>query len=939
MSLHDPLTADHSSRQTHQFSQQPSYPQHLPFPNQPSNDNDCTWQGDNFHPDKDAHHTRVSFHNVNGLRLQGNESFDFFLQEQAVMQIDLLAISEHCLDTTKFQVMQQARRIAHRHSEGRVLLKLDSSSEPAVNQYKPGGTGIIAIGPITSRLETNGIGGDQMGRWSYLHFRRKNQPPLTIISVYQVCPSPTNPIGNTAYHQQQRLLNLSGRHNIHPRKAFQEDLHKFISDLKTKQHDILLGGDFNESLTDKKSGIHHLATTHNLIDPFLYRFPNHPPFGSHIKGSRRIDLILMSPRLLQSLRGIGYSPFYFSTCSDHRQIVIDFDTHTLFGAPQDRLQDLQDRFFRSNDRKAVTTFINVMYEEISQRSGFKFVKMLQDDNITPQDVETIDNLIGKCGDIAESKCKKRRSPYFSQKLVQHRIRVSILRGHLNSLKSHRDRTPQLQQRMTRLSIHVELPDTLHLTRKALVEARQKLQEVIQDNENIRQEELNAKISEATASNNKTKAKLLRNIKKVEMGKNTYRILRAMRKKQNSPALTQIEVPASWPPIHTINLELSHLEDPNSCQNWRTVTDPQEIEFYLVTRNRLHFGQAEGTPFTVSPLREDVDWAASSLPSDQILQGDYQINSSFRQCHELLQACKSVVEIDSLPAELLIEEFKSKIQSWRESTTTSPSGRHLGRYKALFAQGAPAEDTESEHETLLATKQEAISKLILALINYCLRNNHVLTRWKTIVNVMIPKEPQNLKIHRLRVIHIYEADFNLILAVKWRQLLRHADARKVINEGQYGGRPGCEAQSLTLLEELKYDLSYLTRRSLIHFDNDASSCYDRIIVSLSSLINRKYGLHRRVAALHANTLQQARFRPKTPTGTSTTCYSHSNTSPIHGTGQGSGNSPCIWLFISSTLFDSHAAQSHGATFTNPSGQSQVQLSMTGYRFRRRFNRIV
>ena len=74
-----------------------------------------------------------------------------------------------------------------------------------------------------------------------------------------------------------------------------------------------------------------------------------------------------------------------------------------------------------------------------------------------------------------------------------------------------------------------------------------------------------------------------------------------------------------------------------------------------------------------------------------------------------------------------------------------------------------------------------------IINYCIRNNHALQRWKKVVNVMIFKEIGNYKIHRLRIIHIYEADFNMILAVKWRQLLRSADEKQLINKGQYGGR--------------------------------------------------------------------------------------------------------------------------------------------------------
>ena len=36
-----------------------------------------------------------------------------------------------------------------------------------------------------------------------------------------------------------------------------------------------------------------------------------------------------------------------------------------------------------------------------------------------------------------------------------------------------------------------------------------------------------------------------------------------------------------------------------------------------------------------------------------------------------------------------------------------------------------------------------------------------------------KDPGRPKIHRLRVIHLYELDYNLYLAVKWRALVRHA----------------------------------------------------------------------------------------------------------------------------------------------------------------------
>jgi hypothetical protein len=108
--------------------------------------------------------------------------------------------------------------------------------------------------------------------------------------------------------------------------------------------------------------------------------------------------------------------------------------------------------------------------------------------------------------------------------------------------------------------------------------------------------------------------------------------------------------------------------------------------------------------------------------------------------------------------------------------------------------------------------------------------------------MILKEPNNHKIHRLRVLHLFEADYNLVLGVKWRQLMQHAEQNHLLNEGQYGSRSGREASALNFLEALKNDIAHCSRKPLLNLDNDAASCYDRIIVALASLINCKYGQH-------------------------------------------------------------------------------------------------
>ena len=903
-----------------------------PFLQHPTNiTQDPLWQGDDISNGKDDHHLRMMFHNVNGLSSKGVDGLDMFVNDQADLQIDIQGFSEHCLDTAKFSVFQGARDTISRHYQGQTILQMDSSGEEALHIYKPGGTGLLVLGDVVGRQETQGRGGDPLGRWSYIHLRRKFKPPVTIISAYQVCPRPTNIMGNTAYHQQRRALNAMGESSLHPRQAFIRDLSSFLKILRTKGHDIILGGDFNEALTDKQSGILRLINTHNMLDPFLTRFPHHDTFCTHSMGQKRIGYVFITPDILPSLKKIGYAPFYYSKPSDHRPVLLEFDKFMLFGQRTEPLQTACDWNVKSKDRKTVKAFIHAWYNEIFNRKGFHFRPQLEQDSVPPNVAEMVDDIIGLSGDLAEQTCKRRRPEYYSQHLVQQRIKVSILRGHLNSLRMGKNRSEPLNRRMQRAGMQFPLPLTQRLTSIALKQAKEELRNTCMQSAEARQAELSAKIDAAAQSGTKSKARILRAIKKVENNHRTFTILRQMRQRRTeSQRIDRLEIPASWPSTDSPLTNLETLEDPKECTQWKWVKDPHEVEHYLLLRNRLHFGQAQGTPFTCPPFDDDLDWSASTEVADQILNGSYSYSSHIPNCNDLIRACQTSTTGDDLPAEISKADFRGKIKAWRESTTTSPSGRHLGRYKALFVSGISEEDTEELREDIpVEKKQEAIAALILTLMNYCIRNKYVLERWKKIINVMIFKEQGNFKIHRLRVIHIYEADFNLILAVKWRQLLRHADNHQMINGGQYGGRPGCEAQSLTLLEELKYDISYLTRRTLVHFDNDATSCYDRIIVPFASLINRKYGIHPSVVAVHASTLQNARFHLKTASGVSDRYYSPCKQFPIHGTGQGSGNSPSIWLFISSTLFDVHSSLAHGVRFVSPDGQLQVKFSMVGF----------
>jgi hypothetical protein len=130
--------------------------------------------------------------------------------------------------------------------------------------------------------------------------------------------------------------------------------------------------------------------------------------------------------------------------------------------------------------------------------------------------------------------------------------------------------------------------------------------------------------------------------------------------------------------------------------------------------------------------------------------------------------------------------------------------------------------------------------------------------------------------------------------------------------------------------MQLEISRLTRKSILQINYDATSCYDRIIPNLAALVSRKFGVPQPVTQTNAITLQRAQYRLKTELGLSEQTYSHqANDRPIYGTGQGSGNSPMIWCFLSSVLFDAYEENARGATYEFPDRSGHIQIRMIGY----------
>ena len=115
--------------------------------------------------------------------------------------------------------------------------------------------------------------------------------------------------------------------------------------------------------------------------------------------------------------------------------------------------------------------------------------------------------------------------------------------------------------------------------------------------------------------------------------------------------------------------------------------------------------------------------------------------------------------------------------------------------------------------------------------------------------------------------------------------------------------------------LVYEFARLSRTSVITVDNDAKSCYDRIIKMLAMTACMAFGLPLLTAVMHNRTHHGMVHKIKTRHGLLRP-YVGRDKDELEGTGQGSGASPAIWLIYSVTLLAAFKKFSPGIHVTSP-----------------------
>ena len=120
--------------------------------------------------------------------------------------------------------------------------------------------------------------------------------------------------------------------------------------------------------------------------------------------------------------------------------------------------------------------------------------------------------------------------------------------------------------------------------------------------------------------------------------------------------------------------------------YTTLLDADAIEEELINCNREWFQQAAETPFGHGELFDMVGYSGLTDEADAIVEGDcieYLGIPMSRESQVFLEECRRPLPVKPIDTVISVADYIKTVKEWKETTSTSPSGRHLGHYRTAI----------------------------------------------------------------------------------------------------------------------------------------------------------------------------------------------------------------------------------------------------------------
>jgi hypothetical protein len=260
-----------------------------------------------------------------------------------------------------------------------------------------------------------------------------------------------------------------------------------------------------------------------------------------------------------------------------------------------------------------------------------------------------------------------RQPWSNEENKVMMIMANILRIHLSSLKNNINCKKQIIHKQSLLKKEIELPSEIKEATIALRRAQKNCRRLIQEQRTKKTTIDEEQEAAFVAMNPEIDAKRAAQI--FHRAKTTKRMMSELPSKINCPGgISSILIP-----LPKEGIELEYL----------VITDGPTIERLILQQNIRHFRQAETTPLATPEVIGKIGFGANTDRAEKLLEGkdnptDITDDEWLRYLLTSMRRHWKELEIE-ITTEIMIDKYKR----WKERTSTSPSGRHLGHFHALF----------------------------------------------------------------------------------------------------------------------------------------------------------------------------------------------------------------------------------------------------------------
>jgi len=230
---------------------------------------------------------RLFLQNPNGIDLSENiGEFRMKLDEMVRFNIHYWLLPETNLNRSDYVNKEKLVTAVEAHCE---LGQIETTNTPGfpINSKQPGGVATVLRGEVMTRYA--GSNHDKAGRWIVSTFFGKSAQ-VKIYTLYRTVQHSKKSAGDsTAWTQQELYFKKFKNWETNPRKRIVKDLTQELERDIERKSDLIVCGDFNESL-DEKNGIHKRLREMGLMNVLTLKIGEELP-RTYIRGTKCIDHI------------------------------------------------------------------------------------------------------------------------------------------------------------------------------------------------------------------------------------------------------------------------------------------------------------------------------------------------------------------------------------------------------------------------------------------------------------------------------------------------------------------------------------------------------------------------------------------------------------------------------------------------------------------------